>query len=316
MLDVLYTNVTTELSDYNAANAGYDSLFGYYQTYIKDEIPSLLDSFMGWGVSGQFDVTAPGNKYFDCTYYDVSKKKNDTTQPCPVELAGENFEVYWTLINSTRFYADLQDNYGISADWVVLTDENWSTCVSDDPLTVPCVSHHEVWHGYPLMRFNVTNGSGSDVIQAFAMPVAMVSQAIQAMDQVKVLGKTEKEEEKKKLISLVLTTVLGVVLFVGEAGAELAGLATIASTIAIAGEVANAAFTIYTMVEDPASAPMSALGLLFGIGGIAAVSRDAEGLARVAALRREMTADDVAAMGATVEDQAASVQKIIKDCSL
>ncbi|ESZ94750.1 alpha-1,3-glucanase/mutanase [Sclerotinia borealis F-4128] len=350
LLNVLYTNVTAELADYNDANAGYDSLFGYYQTYIKDEIPIMLDSFMGWDeISGKVDATAPGNKYFECTYYDVSKKKNHTTESCPAPRAGDNFEMYWALINSTGFYADLQENYGIEADWVVLTKNDLSSCVSDDPLTVPCISHHEVWHNYPLMAPSVTvanpkdlftnagpamaqlplsiaatrldmilgqwNGSGSDAIQSFAMPVAMVSQAIQSMAEVKILRKTEKEEEKKRLISLVLTAVLGIVPFVGEAGAALAGLAVIARTIAIAGEVANTAFSIYTIVDDPASAPMTALSLLFGLGGVAAVSRDAEVFAKVAALRREMKAADVAAMSSTVEEQVALVQKIIKECA-
>ncbi|CAD6446789.1 70f8fb62-2be9-40c0-91c7-3914c6610b41 [Sclerotinia trifoliorum] len=350
LLDVLYSNVTAELAEYNQENAGYDGLFGYYQTYIKDEIPSILISFMGWNISQEFSATAPGTKYFDCTYYDVHTKKNLTTQPCPGPRGGDNFEIYWTLINSTGFYADLQINYGIEADWVTLTDVDQSSCVSDDPLTVPCIPHHEIWHGYPQMASHVNvsnpkdlftdagpamaalplqiaatrldvilgqwNGSTSDAVQSFAMPVALVSQAIQSMAEVKVLGKTEKEEEKKRLISLVLTAVLGVVPFVGEVGATLAGLAAIARTIAIAGEVANTAFTIYTIVEDPSSGPMSALGLLFGLGGVAAASRDAEGLSKVAALRREMKGEDVASMGVTVEDQAVLVQKIMKDCTL
>lgn len=62
--------------------------------------------------------------------------------------------------------------------------------------------------------------------------------------------------------------------------------------------------------------PVTAFGLLFGLGGIAAAPRDAEGLSEVAALRREMKADDVAAMGATVDDQAVLVQKIMRECSL
>ncbi|KAF7854741.1 hypothetical protein EAF04_010309 [Stromatinia cepivora] len=359
ILDVLHNNVTGELAEYNDANDGYDALFGYYQTYIKDEIPLLLDAFMGWSTTKNvWDATAPGNKYFECTYYDFSEGTgvNGTTQACPVARGVNDFYIYYTITNSTGFYADLQENYGIEADWVVLTEVDWnsSNCIPVDGLeelvVVPCVTHLEKWFGYPQMADSITitnpkdlftkagpamdqlpldiaatrldmilgqwNGSGTDVIESYAMPVAMASQAIQSMDQVKVLGETEKEEEKKRLILLVLTAVLGVVPFVGEAGAALAGLTALARSIAIAGEAANAALSIYSVVEDPSSAPMTALGLLFGLGGLAAAPRDAEGLSEVAALRKEMKADDVAAMGATVDDQAFMVQKIIRACVL
>jgi hypothetical protein len=348
MLEILYNNVTAELDEYNDANAGYDSLFGYYTTYIKDEVPGILDSFMGWSYKEFFDTSAPGQKYFECAHYDLNTKKN-TTVACPPTVRGDNDEYYWTLINSTGFYTDLQQNYGISPDWVVLKDEDWTSCVSDDPITVPCIRHHEIWHGYPQPagKITVTNpkdlftaagpamndlpnkviatrmdmmlgqwgGSGDDVVQAFAMPAAMISQAIQAMKQVKVLGKKEEDAEKKKIILLVLTAVIGVVPFVGEIGAATAGLGAIATTIAIAGLAANAALDIYTIVEDPESAPMTALGLLFGVGGLAAVARDAEGLAKIASLRRTMSGSEVLSMGSTVDEDAALIQRITKSCA-
>ncbi|PQE29794.1 alpha-1,3-glucanase mutanase protein [Rutstroemia sp. NJR-2017a WRK4] len=348
MLDILYNNVTAELEEYNDANAGYDTLFGYYTTYIKDEVPGILDSFMGWSYIGVFDASAPGQEYFECAHYNRDKKVN-TTVTCPPLVGGDNDDYYWTLINSTEFYADLQQNYGISPDWVVLEDEDWDSCVSLNPTTNPCPHHYETWHGYPqpAKKTTVTNpkdlftavgpakndlpnkivatrmdmslgqweGSGDDVVQAFAMPVAMISQAIQAMKQVKVLGKKEEDEEKKKIILLVLTAVIGVVPFVGEIGAATAGLGAIATTIAIAGLAANAALDIYTIVEDPDSAPMAALGLLFGIGGLGAVARDAEGLAKIAALRRTMSGSEVVSLGATVDEDAALIQRITKSCA-
>ncbi|PQE24790.1 alpha-13-glucanase mutanase protein [Rutstroemia sp. NJR-2017a BVV2] len=348
MLDILYNNVTAELAEYNDANAGYDSLFGYYTTYIKDEVPGILDSFMGWSYKDQFDTSAPGQEYFECAHYDRDKKVN-TTVTCPPFVGGDNDDYYWTLINSTGFYADLQQNYGISPDWVILEDKDWDSCVSDDPISVPCSRHYETWHGYPqpAKKITVTNpkdlftaagpamndlpnkivatrmdmtlgqwgGSGDDVVQAFAMPVAMISQAIQAMKQVKVLGKKEEDAEKKKIILLVLTAVIGVVPFVGEIGAATAGLGAIATTIAIAGLAANAALDIYTIVEDPSSAPMTALGLLFGVGGLGAVARDAEGLAKIAALRRTMSGSEVVSLGATVDEDATFIQRITKSCA-
>lgn len=154
MLDVLYINVTGELADYNGANAGYDILFGYYEMCMKDEIPLVLNSFMGWSPTKYtWDATAPGNKYFECIYYDFLEGNgvNRTTQPCPVKRGANDFYIYYMLINSTGFYADLQKNYGIDTDWVVSTDMDWrsSSCTPVDEtnnlMVIPCITHLEEW---------------------------------------------------------------------------------------------------------------------------------------------------------------------------
>jgi hypothetical protein len=355
LLDVLQANLTASLAEYNDANNGYDKLFGYYETYIKDEIPSTLDTFMGWDDTTGYNASAPGNQYFSCTYYDATTKKNGTTQPCPSAIENEfgsreSSRIYYELVNSTGFYEDLQNNYGIEPDWVEFGVQQSSYCVGGTFKVTTCTLVENDNYGYPLRSNNVTvpnpkdiftdagpamgelpdriiatrldmilgqyGGSGADAIAAYAMPVAMVAQAIQSMDQVKVIGKTEEQAEKKRLIALILTAVLGVVPFVGEEAAALAGLVSLSRGIAIAGGIANEAYGIYGLVQDPSSGVMSALGLLLGLGSIAAATKDAAGLSKIAALRREMTTDDVAAMGATVEEQATSIQKLLKSCTL
>ena len=93
-----------------------------------------------------------------------------------------------------------------------------------------------------------------------------------------------------------------------------AGLATLGRTIAIAGELSNAALTIYDTVTDPESAVVNILGMLVGVGAIARVERSGKGIGDVAKLRRGMTADNVAALGSVFKNNDDKLQNSIKVC--
>jgi chitinase len=101
---------------------------------------------------------------------------------------------------------------------------------------------------------------------------------------------------------------------VGEEVSLAAGLASLARTIAIAGELGNAALAIYDTVSNPESAVINILGMLLGIGAIAKVERTGKGIGDVAKLRRGMTADNVAALGSIFKTNDDKLQSIIKVC--
>lgn len=100
----------------------------------------------------------------------------------------------------------------------------------------------------------------------------------------------------------------------GKEVALAAGLATLGRTIAIAGELGNAALAIYDTVQDPKAAVINILGMLIGVGSIAKVARTGEGIGGVAKLRREMTAADVAGLGSVFKNSDDKLQNIIKVC--
>jgi chitinase len=103
---------------------------------------------------------------------------------------------------------------------------------------------------------------------------------------------------------------------VGEELALAAGLATLGRTIAIAGEVGNAAYDVYQTVQDPKSAVVNILGMLLGVGAIARVERTGKGLGDVAKIRRGMTADTVSAFGPVFKGSDDALQNVIhKLCS-
>lgn len=103
---------------------------------------------------------------------------------------------------------------------------------------------------------------------------------------------------------------------VGEELAAAAGFASLARAITIAGEVGNGALTIYDTVEDPSSAVVNVLGMLVGVGAIAKVTRDGEGLSSVAKIRKSMTSDDVSSLGTLFKANDDKLQSILKVCRL
>lgn len=93
-----------------------------------------------------------------------------------------------------------------------------------------------------------------------------------------------------------------------------AGLATLARTIAIAGELGNTALAIYDTVQDPKAAIVNILGMLIGVGSIAKVARTGKDIGNVAKLRRGMTTADVAGLGSVFKNSDDKLQNIIKVC--
>lgn len=190
-------------------------------------------------------------------------------------------------------------------------------------------------------------GDARDAALAYAPAVFMLQQAVDSMTQAKVLGqqeeKEEEEEERKRkenFILLIISVVFMVsvhqpaipcslvfnirankreqfVPMVGEGIAAGLGLSNLARIIAIAGELGNAALATYDTVKNPESAVVNMLGMLFGVGSIAKVSRDAKGLNQVASWRKGMKAGEITSLGKIFENGDSMVQSILgKVCKI
>lgn len=103
---------------------------------------------------------------------------------------------------------------------------------------------------------------------------------------------------------------------VGEEVAAAAGFASLARAIALAGELGNGALAIYDTVEDPSSAVVNILGMLIGVGSIAKVSRDGEGISSIAKIRKGMKADEISTLGNIFKGNDDKLQSIMKVCNL
>lgn len=165
-------------------------------------------------------------------------------------------------------------------------------------------------------------GDVDDVVQVFSVPIFMLSEAIEGMKSAKTMGEEEEKWEEqqarnkaKNLILTIIGAVLFAVPFLGEIGATLAGAATLARFALIAGEVANAAFAIYGMVDDPNSAVMGLLGMMFGLGSISKAGRTPSGFKEMAAKRAELrTNGGISKIGGRFQTRDDTLQNIIKRC--
>lgn len=165
-------------------------------------------------------------------------------------------------------------------------------------------------------------GSIDDVVQVMSVPVFMLAEAVEGMKEAKELGEDqeewEEEEARNKAKDLILTivgAVLFVVPFVGEMGAVLAGAATLARFALIAGETANLAFGIYGMVDDPESALMGVIGMMFGLGGVTRVGRSPKDFKDMAAKRADLrTSGGVSKIGGSFKKRDDKLQDIVKAC--
>ncbi|KAJ5323307.1 hypothetical protein N7476_001907 [Penicillium atrosanguineum] len=166
------------------------------------------------------------------------------------------------------------------------------------------------------------NGLSEDAAQAYSIPIFMPMQAVENINQAKNLGTQEKRGEKeegkrkKDFILLIVSTNpnMQFVPIVGEELAAAAGLATIACSVAIAGELANGAFAGCDTVQDPKSAVVNVIEMLFGVGAIAKASRDGEGLVSIARFRRAMKAEEINGFGSTFKGSDDKLQAILKGC--
>jgi chitinase len=168
------------------------------------------------------------------------------------------------------------------------------------------------------IQLGVWDGEEDDVTQTVSLPVFMLVQAVDSMDEIKKLGEEEEQKEAEKKKEFILEMV-GIALmfipFVGEAATALSGVATLARIAAIAGDAAGVGLGIYEFVRDPSSALMDLLGITFGLRGLAMAARDADGFERMAAAARRLRADgSIGRIGGSVKTNDDILQGMIGVC--
>jgi chitinase len=346
-LQAISSELAGAYANFTAVNVGYDALFGYYVEYVKGMIPPALATFMNAPYMLDSHV-GPGNKHFSCILF--YNGANSSAQACPVKapkLGKQNgYSVYYILNNSTGFYDDLSAS-GIDPSNVQFSDFAHQYCHNSDNHGGHACLTDATFHGFPLPAtpLNVTNpkdtitaagpnmdklkaqieatycdiimgqwqGSTLDAVQTLSFPVAMVQQSIEAMKNVKTIGKTQEDDDRKKFILEIVNAVLALLAFVGPAGAGVAGLETLSRVLMIIGDVGNAGVATFNAVEDPYSIPSGLFDMF--TGGLAGFGRDAETFGKLASQRRNMPPSTVVSMGKILEDQSSMIDRIVARCA-
>ncbi|KAK1763783.1 glycoside hydrolase superfamily [Phialemonium atrogriseum] len=160
--------------------------------------------------------------------------------------------------------------------------------------------------------FYIEDASPGDVIEAAALPILMLDEAVNSMKQVAKIGEEIDEEQQKNFLIMLLTSLLMLVPFVGQTVGTIARLGTIGRAIAMLGEVGHGAFDIYAVVDNPDSVPLAIFGLVLGAGAL----RDINKVGQAAKAARGMNPEDLAKLGGRVSGRMKTIKSIAGDtCS-
>ncbi|KGO66152.1 Glycoside hydrolase, family 71 [Penicillium expansum] len=318
-MQVLLKLLKSTKANYTAVDNDYDYWFNYYVKYMHRVVPEQIWSFVSYGNKG------PGNKYFDCTLRDG---EHHDPQTCPVGSLVMSYHVDYDFNDEEGFWNDAAER-GIQKDWISF--EDWDItkpCPPKIPLHPDtCRDGMVVLEDYPHpadnmtfvnpkdilsksngrfdqleldiattwteMMFGFWDGDFDDAAEAVSLPVFMLAQAVESMEQVKQLGMEEKKYEETELIMKILTAILVVVPFAGEIVGEIAGLAWVVEAAIVVDIVGNAAMSVYDAVKNKGSPAMAVLDLLLGSARV----RTGKNYSHAASKRREMGAEDVSKFG-------------------
>jgi len=260
-----------------------------------------------------------------------------------------NWIIEYTLRDKRGYEDALLGDLGMDPSWVKWGQrDDYPECYSEDLSLCSITRHHWLRGNYPRRADNIkvpdpkeiwdkalpemdklrgklasgmmsvgmglydSNFNEDDAAIALAVPIQMLAQAAQHMSEVKDISNQIEEREKKQRILLIVSIILMVIPFVGEVGAALAGLGAVARFAFVAGEIANGAFSIYEIIDDPSSAPYAIMGMLLGAAGRG--KRAEEAFEESAKARRLMNSVHVSGMGKRFKEIDDQVQMVIKSC--
>ena len=174
----------------------------------------------------------------------------------------------------------------------------------------------EITASYIEILFGVWEGDASELVEAISMPVLMVVQSVEIMEDVKEIGEdVEQQEREQKTKDIIFAVLLAAFIFIPIAGEAAFALGwtsvTIARLATMIGLAGDAAMTAYDAFEDPQSALMMALLMLIPIRG---VSRDDATVKRIMQKKRDFKGAALNALGDVFKKHDTSVQNILDVC--
>lgn len=207
---------------------------------------------------------------------------------------------------------------------------NWPEKVDDDDIHVPnpksiieaaipnITDFSTVMLGsFMQMRIGSMDADYGDIATSFSMPVFMISDTTEQMKNITKIGKEQKKADDEAKVSFIMdmvSIVLMIIPFAGEAAEAIGGVANVARTALVVGEAGNAALSVYDIVKDPSSAPFAILGLIMGAdAGIVGKSAKST-FSKAAAFRRAMSEDTLSSFSKEFRVNDKIVQDIVNAC--
>lgn len=178
-LKLLTGMLSDAVGKYSELDENYDSRFGYYVKAVREMASANLNKCMSWANDG------PCNKFFTCTYRQDGQDKASGT--CPLSdyeiTQDRSFVVTYELDDEDGFHKALEEDLGITTDWVelkdIVTEDDCNRTgpppganprpVDTDPLERrQCIRFRQEWNGRPAIRDDAAIPNPKDVVKAAA----------------------------------------------------------------------------------------------------------------------------------------------------
>lgn len=152
----------------------------------------------------------------------------------------------------------------------------------------------------------VYDGDEGDLVDAIALPVLLVKDAVKQMSDIVDEVNRWEEEKRKNIILAFLTAIFFFIPIAGEVLGSIAALANIGRVIATLGAAGELALDIYSIVDDKDNLPLAILSIVLSPLAIL----DAVQIGKAAGFRRDMTPEQVGKLGSRISDPLNSISKI------
>lgn len=279
--------LTDSLNTYTSLMAdGYEDLYKYYVKAVQSAAPAQWQKFIG---SDDFTTL------FTCQYTVKSgsgyKNVSDGCGSGDGPFDQKYYAVYAIPNNETAWLDIMENKYGIDGSWIKPYSYHSTACSTHscvegelvytynvpsnmslpdpaDSITANLATYTAIADWLDDTAFAASNlffdGSDSDVVDGAVMSVYSVASAVDAMQQVEVIGKKAEDAEALQIILLFLSAVLLLLPGIGEELDAIADAAIFTRLGTLLSDAGNVGLTIYDIVQDPSSAPVAIGSLLAG----------------------------------------------------
>ncbi|EEA26398.1 hypothetical protein TMatcc_005334 [Talaromyces marneffei ATCC 18224] len=148
-----------------------------------------------------------------------------------------------------------------------------------------------------FMQSGLYEGDYMDVVDTISIPIMMINSSVTEMATIESVADEITKERRMEIIMAFFGAILFLIPIAGEVLGSIAELAEIGAIVSAVGEVGNVAFDIYSVASDPNNAPLAIMSAIFEPFALLDIAK----VAKAAAIRRGMSADEVGKLGKQVK---------------
>lgn len=298
----------------------------------------MIDNEQVPGMSKRTDLELFANDTQALSFADVRKREQINNmipkvvdEPCPPDYSQRGWgnnkpfrnKIWWKLKpdKSEAFWKAIVADTGVPSQKIKLGDTDiWfggpiAVVVNPKDVVQAAMAKHgeitaQLEDAARLFKYNAYEGDPAAYLDAITLPVAMVTDAVKQMSKIDEIGEKIEEQKKKQIIIAVFSALLFFIPIAGQvvgSVAGMSGLAALAVSFGVIGDIAMGAYTLINEKDNP-------VGGILQIVLAPAALFDLPAIARASQLRRGMDTTALTKLGRTVETSAHILQKAYGVC--